>query len=275
MRCLIVGRVPCSRYNCCEGAKGCLDSPERKVPSRLPVRMRGVRRLPLETWRVLGAEAIRCPVLGCFGDCGLEQELPGLLVCSLHILETNVGKRIRDSRGPAKGSPSSFLRMYLVPDDSSDSFLAPIKVALDPSELWFTPTHCISPLNAIPLSACIAVDAAVPLSVVHGAGGGLRRSFPCFPLLLLLPLSIAFPEFFVLLRFIPIDLRRDKIRFEVPWSYLLIGVVLLILFAEGGGGGGDRPGALNMMQIDEGVNGDDWLLDLVDPSFDPHGGDDD
>ncbi|MQL89536.1 hypothetical protein Taro_022113 [Colocasia esculenta] len=47
--------------------------------SRTSPRMRGVRRLPLETWRVLDAEAVRCPVLGCFGDCGFEQELPGLL----------------------------------------------------------------------------------------------------------------------------------------------------------------------------------------------------
>ncbi|MQM05625.1 hypothetical protein Taro_038437 [Colocasia esculenta] len=42
--------------------------------------MGGVRRLPLETWRASGAEAARCPVLGYFGDCGLEQEPPDLLV---------------------------------------------------------------------------------------------------------------------------------------------------------------------------------------------------
>ncbi|MQL79102.1 hypothetical protein Taro_011535 [Colocasia esculenta] len=35
MRCLIVGRVSCSRYNRREGAKGCLDSPERKVKCRM------------------------------------------------------------------------------------------------------------------------------------------------------------------------------------------------------------------------------------------------
>ncbi|MQM08865.1 hypothetical protein Taro_041718 [Colocasia esculenta] len=41
--------------------------------------MRGVRRLPLETWRLSGAETARCPVLEYFGDCGLEQEPPDLL----------------------------------------------------------------------------------------------------------------------------------------------------------------------------------------------------
>ncbi|MQL74023.1 hypothetical protein Taro_006381 [Colocasia esculenta] len=93
----------------------------------------------------------------------------------------------------------------------------------------------VPPRRHLPLSpflSCIAFDAAVPyvyLGGLPGAGGGLRRSFPCLPLLLLLPFSIAFPESIVLLRFIPIDLRRDKIRFGTPWSYLLIGVNLLIL----------------------------------------------
>ncbi|MQL89361.1 hypothetical protein Taro_021930 [Colocasia esculenta] len=115
----------------------------------------------------------------------------------------------------------------------------------------------VSLLAAIPLSAahrrqrrrppsCRAspLTPPSPASTCGGlssAGGGLRRSFPCLPLLLLLPFSNAFPKFVVHLRFIPIDLRRDVIRFGALWRYLLIGVVLLImllllLLAYGGRG---------------------------------------
>ncbi|MQM17630.1 hypothetical protein Taro_050603 [Colocasia esculenta] len=66
--------------------------------------MRGVRRLPLETWRFSGAETARCPVLGYFGDCGLEQEPPDLL---------GKGKSCSSSRSPLLPDPSAQRRHLL------------------------------------------------------------------------------------------------------------------------------------------------------------------
>ncbi|MQL67968.1 hypothetical protein Taro_000230 [Colocasia esculenta] len=60
--------------------------------------MRGVRRLPLETWRAPSAETARCPVLGCLGDYGLEQEPFDLLGFGIWIAVTGAGYKVAGER---------------------------------------------------------------------------------------------------------------------------------------------------------------------------------
>ncbi|MQL78513.1 hypothetical protein Taro_010948 [Colocasia esculenta] len=95
VRCLVPGGIACADEAASCFEQGLLGELDRTcddphytgtvIPTHVGIasvitnRLGVIQRSPLETWRSSGAETARCPVLGCFGDCGLEQEPPDLL----------------------------------------------------------------------------------------------------------------------------------------------------------------------------------------------------